>query len=92
MYRMLVLASVLSHNNKCVAQELFLSIVHKKLVDFISKQQERTSGGLLIGGRGKIHNVLLFKSCFLSPDFIPLERCRAFCTVLNVYVYLHLSK
>lgn len=48
--------------------------------------------GLLIGGRGKFHEVLLFKPCFLSPDFIPLERCRAFCTVLNVYVYLLLSK
>lgn len=48
--------------------------------------------GLFIGGRGKFHEVLLFKPCFLSPDFIPLERRRAFCTVLNVYVYLLLSK
>lgn len=34
---------------------------------------------LLTGGRGKFHKVLLFKSCFLPPDFKPLERHRAFC-------------
>lgn len=67
MYRMLVLASVFSHNSKWVAEDLFLSIFHKKLLDFVSNQQESTSVNLLIGG--KFHKKLLFKSFFLSPDF-----------------------
>lgn len=48
--------------------------------------------GLLTGGRGKVYNVLPFISCFLPPTFTPLEGHRAFCTMLNVYIYLHLSK
>lgn len=48
--------------------------------------------GLLTGGRGKFHEVLPFKSCFLPPDFTPLVGHRAFCTMLNVYTYLRLSK
>lgn len=95
MHRLLVLASVLSHNSKYVADDFFPNIRRnsiKNLLDFIYKQQERTSRGLLTGGRGKFHKVLLFKSCFLPPDFTPLERHRAFCTMLNISIYLHVSK
>lgn len=79
-----------------VAEDFFLTWFskkfHNKELDSISKQEESTSMGLLTGGRGKFYNVLPFISCFLPPTFTTLEGHRAFCTMLNVYIYLHLSK
>lgn len=92
---MLVLAYMLSQDSKYVAEDFFLTWLskkfHTKLLDSVPKQEEDTFVGLLPGGRGKFHNVLQFTSCFLPPDFIPLERHRAVLYMLDAYIYLSKS-